>query len=206
MASRIAHIPRYTVGLASMTGCAWATWTGWGDPAIFLASAFLLLICATDTLHSKIPNLLTVSLLLAGSGWHLYHLGPEGLILSGLGFITGLALLLIPYALGGMAAGDVKAMGALGAVLGPGAIFQVFLYTGLIGGLLALLFSALSAGQRRKMKDQLDRFKVFLLTRDVTFIKPSPPEDGKERFRLRFPYATAIAFGFLSFVHWGRLI
>ncbi|MFO7982316.1 MAG: A24 family peptidase, partial [Desulfuromonadales bacterium] len=190
MAKRIAQIPRYTIGLAAAGACAWVAWTGWGDPAIFLASAFLLLICATDTIRSRIPNLLTVSLLLAGVGWNLYQSGWEGLLISGLGFLTGMALLMLFYALGGMAAGDVKAMGALGAVLGPAAVFHVFLYTGLIGGVLGLLFSALSAEQRKKTNDQFDRFKVFLLTKDTSFMKPEPPTVGKETFRLQFPYAT----------------
>ncbi len=171
---------------------------------ILLASVFLLLAVGTDTARSKIPNLLTLPLLLAGLGYHVSRAGSAGLLESALGFLAGLGLLLIPYALGGMGGGDVKALAALGAVLGPSTIFQVFLYTGLIGGLLALLYWAFNGWQRRKTKEALSRFRTFLLTRDAKGLRQMPSE-GKQT-SVRFPYAVAMAFGFSSFLQWGKLI
>ncbi len=50
----------------------------------------------------------------------------------------GIALLLTPYWLGGMGAGDVKLVGALGAWLGPGDTFWLAMYTGIAGAVAAL--------------------------------------------------------------------
>ena len=41
--------------------------------------------------------------------------------------------------LGGMGAGDVKLMAAVGSILGPTDVFTAFLYSALIGGLYALV-------------------------------------------------------------------
>ena len=46
--------------------------------------------------------------------------GAAGLWTALLGLLAGFVLLLIPYLLGGMGAGDVKALAALGALLGAG--------------------------------------------------------------------------------------
>jgi prepilin peptidase CpaA len=202
----VGQIPRYLAGFASMGVCTYFLATKWDHPTIFLSSSFLLLICITDTFFSRIPNLLTVALLMFGSAYHTYQLGIDGLTHAGLGFLTGLGLLLIPYLLGGMAAGDVKALAALGAVLGPKAIFQVFLYTGLIGGVLALLFASFNASQRARARDLLNRTKNVLITRDVKLLTSSTEKAEEAGMKLSFPYATAIAFGFFSFVQWGRLI
>ncbi|MBW2186737.1 MAG: prepilin peptidase [Deltaproteobacteria bacterium] len=45
--------------------------------------------------------------------------GFSGFTTSVAGLVTGLLLLIIPYLMGGMGAGDVKALAALGALLGP---------------------------------------------------------------------------------------
>ncbi len=55
------------------------------------------------------------------------------------GMALGIGIFILPYLVGGMGAGDVKLMGAVGAVLGPGGVFMAFLATALAGGILALL-------------------------------------------------------------------
>ena len=69
----------------------------------------------------------------------IYTSGFEGFLFSGKGFLVGLGLLMIPYLLGGMGAGDVKLMAAIGALMGTSFVFYSFIYTALIGGLIALL-------------------------------------------------------------------
>ncbi|MBW1992755.1 MAG: prepilin peptidase, partial [Deltaproteobacteria bacterium] len=54
----------------------------------------------------------------------------------------GFALLIVPYLLGGMGAGDVKALAALGAWLGPWQTFILFFYMALAGGLISLTLLA----------------------------------------------------------------
>ena len=52
------------------------------------------------------------------------------------------ALLIVPYALGGLGAGDVKLVAALGAWLGPGDTFWLAMYTGVAGAVMAIVVAA----------------------------------------------------------------
>ena len=65
--------------------------------------------------------------------------GWEGLFYSLIGTAVGLALLLPAYAIGGMGAGDVKLLAALGAWLGPSAAFWMAIYASMAGGVLAVV-------------------------------------------------------------------
>ncbi len=82
-----------------------------------------------DLSSGRIPNYLTFGGALAGLGFQLGFHGLPGLLdgLAGLGL--GFILLLVPYLLGGMGAGDVKASAALGAWLGlPAPFFSSFIW------------------------------------------------------------------------------
>ena len=87
-----------------------------------------------DLKTRRIPNFLTLGGVLGGLGFQLGYHGLPGLLdgLAGLGL--GFGLLLGPYLLGGLGAGDVKASAALGAWLGLWRAFALFIYTGLWGG------------------------------------------------------------------------
>jgi len=188
----------YTIGLAGMAVSLFFLWRRWPDAVVITAVVFLLVIVLTDMVRSKIPNVATVLLVLTGFTFNGLHAGLSGIRFSLLGLLVGLGLLLIPYLMKGMGAGDVKAMGALGALLGPAAIFQVFLYTAVVGGGLAILYY-LVAGQ---LTARLNAWRValftFMATKDRTLLKPVPV--GK---RIKFPYAAAIALGYGAFLYWG---
>ena len=55
------------------------------------------------------------------------------------GWVTGLFLFMPLFLLGGMGAGDVKLLAALGAWLGPGAAFWLAIYASMAGGVLAVV-------------------------------------------------------------------
>jgi len=194
-------IPRYATGSLAAALSLYFIYAGRADLPILAASIFFLLICTVDTLYSRIPNIANLFLLLTGFGYHLYSAGSSGVLPAFLGMLTGLALLLLPYLMGGMGAGDVKAMAALGALLGPAAIFHVFLYMGLIGGSLALIHYAFSPNSKIKCLEWINSLKAFVYTNDFGNIKSVRSAES-----LRFPYAAAIAFGFFAWVYWGSLI
>jgi len=195
------NLPRYATGSLAAALSLYFVYEGRADLTILAASIFFLLICIVDTVYSRIPNLACLLFLLTGLGHHLFSAGASGLLFSALGILTGFSLLFLPYLMGGMGAGDVKALAALGALLGPGAIFQVFLYTGLIGGLLALFHYALTYNLKEKCLEWIQAIKAFAYTRSFNSLKPA----GRAE-QLRFPYAAAIAFGFFAYVNWGGLL
>jgi prepilin peptidase CpaA len=91
-----------------------------------------------DARTRRIPNVLVGVTLLAGFAVQATSHGSTGLGLAIAGAAIGLAALLPLYLAGAMGAGDVKFMGALGAMLGPyGAMWGVAL-TLIAGSALAL--------------------------------------------------------------------
>lgn len=194
-------VPRYIFGLTAMILALLFIYRFRSDVIILAASGYLFLICATDTLYSRIPNVITLALVIIGVIINMANSGLSGLMISTAGFFVGLGLLLIPFLLGGMGAGDVKGLAALGALLGPGKTFQIFIYMGLIGGLLGVVFHLFSADARQQLRHYFATLKNVYLTREFKALKPS-----EKRLSYRFPYATAIAFGFYAFIFWGDIL
>ncbi|MBW2186735.1 MAG: prepilin peptidase [Deltaproteobacteria bacterium] len=190
-----------TGGVAVACSMYFAFVVGLSDVTVLLASLFILTICITDTLNAKIPNVANLGLIVAGSGYNLYLSGFSGFITSVAGLVTGLLLLIIPYLMGGMGAGDVKALAALGALLGPANVFQVFLYIALVGGAMAILHYVMADNFIHKCRSFFTTLRTFIYTRNFKLFIPD-----RQGERLRFPYAAAIAFGFFAFVQWGPLI
>lgn len=195
------NLPCYLTGAASVGLALYFLVLGRNHLPLLFASAFLLVICLTDTFFSRIPNLLTVGLALAGFACQFMKSGSLGLVHAGLGLLVGLSLFLLPFMLGGMGGGDVKALAALGALLGPGAIFQVFLYTALCGGVLSVVYFLVRGDLLRKVRGWWASLYIFLASRDCRCLKPSFKGEA-----LRFPYAAAIAFGYFAYLHWGRIL
>jgi prepilin peptidase CpaA len=95
-----------------------------------------------DLRTRRIPNRLTVAaaavaiaLGVAKAGWH-------GAVISAAGVLTGLAIFLPLCLAGKLGAGDVKAMGAVGAFLGPVGALLAAIYTLLAGGIAAVVVLA----------------------------------------------------------------
>lgn len=107
----------------------------------------LLLIAAAEDLHARrIPNWLTLGLILTGV---LQSFTPNHTVLPGqsmLGLLCGFGLLLMLFAIGAVGGGDVKLLSGVGAWLGPAMVFHVFLIAAIAGMLIVL---AQAACQRR---------------------------------------------------------
>ncbi|MDI6791525.1 MAG: A24 family peptidase [bacterium] len=98
----------------------------------------LVIAFFTDLKYKTIPNWLTLPAILAGLilGGILPDSG--GLGSSFIGLLLGFVPFFIVYLAGGMGAGDVKLMGAIGAMMGYPFILGAILYTAIIGGIISV--------------------------------------------------------------------
>ncbi|UCD29174.1 MAG: prepilin peptidase [Planctomycetota bacterium] len=92
-----------------------------------------------DYKEHRIPNWLNACIAAVGfaaQGW--FH-GWQGISVGLLGMLVGFALLIVPWLMHAMGAGDVKLLMAIGVWLGPGLTFVSFCIGALIGGAIALV-------------------------------------------------------------------
>jgi prepilin peptidase CpaA len=113
-----------------------------------VALALGSIACVTDVRSRRIPNVLTFGGAAAGLMFHAAFPAGSGLLPAAEGWLAGAVVLFIPFALGGLGAGDVKLLAALGAWLGPSEIIRAAMYAALAGGVLALVV-ALARGYLR---------------------------------------------------------
>ncbi len=97
-----------------------------------------LVATVTDLRTRRIPNALTASMAAVGVGFAATGISGMSIGASLVGLALGLALMLPGHFLGATGAGDVKLMGAVGAVVGPGMVVSAFLFTAIAGGVLAV--------------------------------------------------------------------
>jgi len=99
-----------------------------------------------DLWKLRVPNWLTLPLMAGGLVFHTTCSGVGGLGFSLGGLLLGGGLLFFLFAMGGMGAGDVKMLAALGAWIGPREVFVLFLVASIAAGAVSLL---ISVGTRR---------------------------------------------------------
>lgn len=148
----------------------------------------------TDLKERKIYNNVVLPAALAGIGLNTLFYGMEGLTFSlkGLGF--GMALLFIPFAFGGVGAGDVKLLGAIGSLNGTVFVFKTFLATGIAGGILAVLVLIRQKRFVETVKRIFTSFYIFV----VSFFRVNTLKSlDKAEYHESLPYGLAIGIGTL---------
>jgi prepilin peptidase CpaA len=149
------------------------------------------LACSTDVRSRRIPNWLTFGAALAGVAYQLVSHGYAGLGDGLLGWVAGAAFLFVPFALGGIGAGDVKLMAALGAWLGPADVMWLGMYTGVAGGVIALVV-AVAKGYAVQM---LANVKLLLTHWRVAGVRALPELTLQHGRGPRLAYGVAILAG-----------
>ena len=107
----------------------------------FPATVVTLASCVaafTDVRQFKVYNLLTFPLLFGGLIYHTAIAGTEGFQESMAGMLFGFGLLIFPYMLGALGAGDVKFVAAVGAWLGMGPMLLILVIGGIATGVYAV--------------------------------------------------------------------
>ena len=157
--------------------------------AIFVA----VMASVSDVRTARIPNVLTFGAAAAAlvylSGIH----GWSGLAGAGEGWIVGVLLFLPFFALGGLGAGDVKLLGAIGAWLGPHEVLWVAMYASLAGGVMALMV-ALATGY---LGQAVANLRLLFTHWWVVGIRPLPELTLKNGHAPKLAYAVPITAGLL---------
>ena len=140
-----------------------------------------------DLKSRRIPNWLTFGTFIAALAFNIFHFNLSSILNCLLGFLVGILLLIIPYIFGGMGAGDVKLLGAIGSVVGFKNIISIFIYSAICGLFLGLIWIV---ARPEHLK--------FLITTGQIF----QAIDKKEKV----PYGIAILLGTIIYVIFGNLI
>ena len=163
------------------------------------AVVFLGLVVQGDLERRRIPNKLTFpALLLAIVGASVLP-GAPGLASSLAGVALAFAVLLLPFSIRAMTAGDVKAVMVLGALWGPmGAIAAIFWST-LASGLISIAILLYKGGSGTLFARWSASLGATIATRKVTYIRPSAGETAA----IRMPRGLALALGVVGLNWWG---
>ncbi len=165
-----------------------------------ILTIILIISVITDIKERRILNIVTFPTILFGVVFHTVSNGINGLLFSSLGLLLGMALLIIPYALGGMGAGDVKLLGAVGALQGSLFVFQAFLYTCIAGAIFATIILI----RRKQFFSRLKNITVVL-----SLAKNNPTylnQLDKKDLSYSIPYGVAICTGTIFTFVWGGII
>jgi prepilin peptidase CpaA len=155
------------------------------SPAFAALVAALVAATVIDIRTRRIPNELTAAL--TGVGVGLALTGFSGISVWGslAGLALGLALMIPGHALGATGAGDVKLMGAVGAVVGPATVVTAFLFTAVAGGVLAVVV----AKRRGGLAATIERTgRLIAASKGDAQIRSAPQAH-------KFAYGPAIAVG-----------
>jgi prepilin peptidase CpaA len=157
------------------------------------ASACALLGSVFDVKSRRIPNFITMPAFLFGLALHL-ALGGWRQLLSALaaGVICGLVFLVF-YIAGGMGAGDVKLIMAVGCIAGLSHVAYLLVLTAISGGVMAVFY----AMARGRLQETILNVGELASHHRHEGLQPHPDLNVKNAATLRLPYALAIAGGSL---------
>lgn len=162
---------------------------------IYLTAA---LVCASigsmhDLRSGRIPNRLTGPAILFGLLIHLVIGGPAQLGYSALAGLIAGGIFLIFFIAGGMGAGDVKLMTAVGCLAGTAYIEEVLIATAIVGAIMALALAI----YRGRLKQTLMNVATLMQHHQSKGLTAHPDLNLSNANTLRLPYALPIAVGCL---------
>ena len=167
---------------------------------IMVVGLLVLLAIYSDLRWRKIPNCLTLPAIALGFLLNFLGNSWNGLVFAFFGFLVGMGLLMLPYLFGGMGGGDVKFLGALGAMLGGYAVLNVFLYTTLVGGVIAVAVAIANKSFVEMLK------KVWLLLKCIFLFRAPLAGAGLFKKSLAIPYGLAIGTGTFIYLFAGNIV
>ena len=160
---------------------------------VLTASAAALTGAVCDVRTRRIPNAVMGPAILAGLVLHFGLDGWRGMgLAAAAGLIAGVIFLIFLLA-GGMGAGDVKLMTAVGCLAGMQFVTETLIMTAIAGGVFAILLAI----ARGRLKQTLTNVAVLSAHHRSWGLQPHPELNVANARMLRLPYGIAIAAGCL---------
>ncbi|MGI6144474.1 MAG: prepilin peptidase [Clostridia bacterium] len=156
-----------------------------------LLLGILIICCYTDLKERKILNTVVLPAMVVALFLQFIQKGGTGILSWALGTLAGIALLFIPFALGGIGAGDVKLLGVIGSFKGAAFAFKVFLIAAIIGGIISFILLLKEKRLRQSLVNIGMALKVFLLSCFRIFNLNKLDQENV----VAIPYGIAIALG-----------
>ena len=176
----------------------------------WVVTLFVIIAAYIDGKELRVPNKITFPMIFAGWIYSMISYGVAGDgWLVGLGWslagtAVGLMTLLPAYSIGGMGAGDVKMMAAIGAWVYCATTFYAFCVSAVVGAILAVGM-ILYSGQGRKHFSQF----FFIINEIFTVKNPEKLSEiaanRKSSMRL-LPYGIPIAIGTVLYFAWAGML
>lgn len=160
--------------------------------------AFLVAAVEEDVRGRRIPNRLTVPALGAALAAATWTAGPEGLLSALAGAALGLAVLIVPFALRVLGAGDVKAIMAVAAFHGVAATPALLWWIAVAGGGVALLALAARGGLTDLLRRWSLSVQLSAIERRLHYVPPAAGSTAASGL----PFAVAIAAGVAAHGLW----
>jgi prepilin peptidase CpaA len=146
-----------------------------------------------DLRAGRIPNRVTGPAMVAGLMIHWIAGGGYALADSALAGLIAGSIFLIFFVAGGMGAGDVKLMTAVGCISGLAQLPLVVIATAIAGGVFAIAASL----SRGRLRETLQNAGALLLHHGRRGLRPHPELNLTNARTLRLPFALPIAAGCL---------
>ena len=175
-------------------------------------SSFWLTTCAVlipgilwaswiDYKERRVPNWLNAAIAAAGFLAQGYFSGLSGLGTACAGLAVGFAVLIVPWLMHGMGAGDVKLMMAIGVWLGPYVTFMSFCVGAVVGGVIAIVM-ILSTGRLWHAYANLATITQKVTNKDTVFSEFGSAKSFGSTSQI-LPYGVPLTIGTLI-VFFGR--
>lgn len=227
---QMAQVPFFALGfilLAYLSHVLWAA-AGFGGPnygPIFILCGAMVLAAVIDGWAFKVPNWLTLSIVISGWGIGLLHTcgvtemgfsaeqnGGIGAAL--IGTLVGFALLFPLLAIIGMGQGDVKMLMGFGswvtAYFGMRSGLLILVWAFCLGAIVGGIFGLIMMACRRKFSKNLSNFKEILTDLKVMALMGPAAANARATARRsawdRLPYGIPLCIGFLGYLWYLHMV
>jgi prepilin peptidase CpaA len=157
----------------------------------------MLFALISDFRTYKIKNSITYSFMLVGLAANLAMEGSKGMMLSLQGIILPVAGLLVLYMTRIIGAGDIKLLGAVGAIMGAGFALYAMVYSFICGGVIASLLILIRRNGVERFKYLFSYLKGCLILLKPLQYTDFTDKQGGEKFHFSIAVALGTAAAFI---------